>query len=286
MSRRDIATVMSRPDIAGERSGAEDTSSTGRGARSGSLRRSDGRSISRSGDQRLRLYANAVFQRSTMRRIEYDRYGDASRLRLAAFDPPEPDDEVLVEVVAAAANPMDWKIRQWSVQAGFRMAVPPRRRPRLRRCRRTCRKGASASARRRGLRLGRHVLRRLRRLCRRLREFIARKPAGLSFSEAAALPDHRRHRPPGPGQGRHRRPVRTSSSTVSSAASAELPHSSPCCEARPSPAAAATSPTVPHERSASTPSWDSTSTRPLSRAVRPRLRHAGTATCGKRAYPS
>lgn len=48
-----------------------------------------------------------------MRRIEYDRYGDPSRLRLAEFTPRAPRrGEVLVRVVAAAANAMDWKIRR------------------------------------------------------------------------------------------------------------------------------------------------------------------------------
>lgn len=47
-----------------------------------------------------------------MRRIEYDRYGAASVMRLAEFTPRTPRrGEVLVRVAAAAANAMDWKIR-------------------------------------------------------------------------------------------------------------------------------------------------------------------------------
>ena len=48
-----------------------------------------------------------------VRRIEYDRYGDPSRLRLAEFTPRAPRrGEVAVQVAAAAANAMDWKIRR------------------------------------------------------------------------------------------------------------------------------------------------------------------------------
>jgi len=47
-----------------------------------------------------------------VRRIEYDRYGDPSRLRLGDFTPRAPRrGEVHVRVAAAAANAMDWKIR-------------------------------------------------------------------------------------------------------------------------------------------------------------------------------
>lgn len=48
-----------------------------------------------------------------MRRIEYDRYGDPTCLRLADFTPRVPRrGEVHVRVAAAAANAMDWKIRR------------------------------------------------------------------------------------------------------------------------------------------------------------------------------
>ena len=48
-----------------------------------------------------------------MQRIQYDRYGDVSQLHLADFQPVAPGEgEVLVRVVAAAANAMDWKIRR------------------------------------------------------------------------------------------------------------------------------------------------------------------------------
>ncbi|SDD46841.1 NADP-dependent oxidoreductase [Auraticoccus monumenti] len=48
-----------------------------------------------------------------VRRIEYDRFGDPTRLRLADFTPRAPRrGEVQVRVAAAAANAMDWKIRR------------------------------------------------------------------------------------------------------------------------------------------------------------------------------
>ena len=125
-----------------------------------------------------------------MRRIEYDRYGDGSRLRLAAFDPPEPgDDEVLVKVVAAAANPMDWKIRQgafrpvsgWRFPRGvghdFAGVVEQA--------------GKGASRFRPGDEVFGSVGMSSGAFADRVvasAKFIARKPAGLSFSEAAALP--------------------------------------------------------------------------------------------------
>jgi len=44
-----------------------------------------------------------------MRAIVYDCYGDASVLRLESVAKPDPaDDEVLVRIVAAAVNPLDW----------------------------------------------------------------------------------------------------------------------------------------------------------------------------------
>ena len=47
-----------------------------------------------------------------MKRIQYHRYGGPDVLRLEDVEPPRPArGEVLVRVRAAAANPMDWKIR-------------------------------------------------------------------------------------------------------------------------------------------------------------------------------
>ncbi|GIM97126.1 NADP-dependent oxidoreductase [Paractinoplanes toevensis] len=47
-----------------------------------------------------------------MKRIQYHRYGGPEVLRLQSFEPPSPGQgEVLVRVKAAAANAMDWKIR-------------------------------------------------------------------------------------------------------------------------------------------------------------------------------
>ena len=48
-----------------------------------------------------------------MQRIQYHRYGGPDELRLEQVDRPTPaNDEVLVRVVAAASNPMDWNIRR------------------------------------------------------------------------------------------------------------------------------------------------------------------------------
>ncbi|RSM35520.1 NADP-dependent oxidoreductase [Amycolatopsis balhimycina DSM 5908] len=49
---------------------------------------------------------------TTMKRIQYHRYGGPEVLRWEDFEPAQPGPgEVLVRVKAAAANPMDWKIR-------------------------------------------------------------------------------------------------------------------------------------------------------------------------------
>ncbi|KAA2260663.1 NADP-dependent oxidoreductase [Solihabitans fulvus] len=49
---------------------------------------------------------------TTMKRIQYHQYGGPEVLRLEDFQPARPGPgEVLVRVKAAAANPMDWKIR-------------------------------------------------------------------------------------------------------------------------------------------------------------------------------
>lgn len=52
-----------------------------------------------------------------MKRIQYHRYGGPEELRLEEVNRPTPvGDEVLVRVVAAAANPMDWGIRQGNIK--------------------------------------------------------------------------------------------------------------------------------------------------------------------------
>jgi NADPH:quinone reductase-like Zn-dependent oxidoreductase len=52
------------------------------------------------------------FTMTAMMRIQYHRYGGPEVLRLEDFEPARPGPgEVLVNVRAAAANPMDWKIR-------------------------------------------------------------------------------------------------------------------------------------------------------------------------------
>src|SRR5271156_783406 len=47
-----------------------------------------------------------------MRRVQYHRYGGPEELRLEEFSLPEPGrGQIRVQARAAAANPMDWKIR-------------------------------------------------------------------------------------------------------------------------------------------------------------------------------
>ena len=58
-----------------------------------------------------------------MQRVQYLRYGDPDQLRLDDVTPPTPGrGEILVRVRAAAANPMDWKIRrgEMKILSGFR----------------------------------------------------------------------------------------------------------------------------------------------------------------------
>ena len=48
-----------------------------------------------------------------MKRIQYHRYGGPGELRLEEVEVPAPKrDEVLVRIRAAAANPMDWGLRE------------------------------------------------------------------------------------------------------------------------------------------------------------------------------
>jgi NADPH:quinone reductase-like Zn-dependent oxidoreductase len=48
-----------------------------------------------------------------MKRLQYSRFGGPEELRLDDVEPPKPGrDQVYVSVKAAAANPMDWKIRR------------------------------------------------------------------------------------------------------------------------------------------------------------------------------
>ena len=57
-----------------------------------------------------------------MERLEYDTYGGPEVMRLGAFTLPQPQaEEVLVRVAAASINPMDWKIRNgdMKVMTGF-----------------------------------------------------------------------------------------------------------------------------------------------------------------------
>jgi NADPH:quinone reductase-like Zn-dependent oxidoreductase len=52
-----------------------------------------------------------------MQKIEYDKYGGPELMRLQEVEPPVPGKgQLLVRVRAAAANPMDWKIRNGAVK--------------------------------------------------------------------------------------------------------------------------------------------------------------------------
>ena len=52
-----------------------------------------------------------------MQKIEYDKYGGPELIRLQEVEPPVPGKgQLLVRVRAAAANPMDWKIRTGAVK--------------------------------------------------------------------------------------------------------------------------------------------------------------------------
>lgn len=52
-----------------------------------------------------------------MQKTEYDKYGGPELMRLEEVQPPVPGKgRLLVRVRAAAANPMDWKIRNGAVK--------------------------------------------------------------------------------------------------------------------------------------------------------------------------
>jgi len=59
-----------------------------------------------------------------MKRVQYLRYGGPEELRLGEVKQPDPErGQIRVQVRAAAANPMDWKIRRGEMRAlsGFRL---------------------------------------------------------------------------------------------------------------------------------------------------------------------
>ncbi|MEV5896517.1 NADP-dependent oxidoreductase [Nonomuraea fuscirosea] len=61
----------------------------------------------------------------TVRRIQYHRFGGPEVLRLEDFEPPRPGrGEVLVRVKAAAANAMDWKMRNGEMRLMTGRAFP------------------------------------------------------------------------------------------------------------------------------------------------------------------
>ena len=58
-----------------------------------------------------------------MKRVQYFRFGAPDELRLDEVKPPDPGEgQIRVQVRAASANPMDWKIRRGEMKAlsGFR----------------------------------------------------------------------------------------------------------------------------------------------------------------------
>ncbi|TVQ92270.1 MAG: NAD(P)-dependent alcohol dehydrogenase [Bacteroidetes bacterium] len=60
-----------------------------------------------------------------MKRIIYETYGDPEVLKIADFDIPQPQsDEVLVKVMAAGINPVDYKIRNGSLKFIYRAKFP------------------------------------------------------------------------------------------------------------------------------------------------------------------
>ncbi|MFB9455724.1 NADP-dependent oxidoreductase [Streptomyces antimycoticus] len=62
---------------------------------------------------------------ATMKRIQYHQYGGPEVLRLENFEPARPGaGEILVRVRAAAANPMDWKIRNGEMKIMTGRAFP------------------------------------------------------------------------------------------------------------------------------------------------------------------
>ena len=62
-----------------------------------------------------------------MKRIQYHHYGGPEELRLEEAKQPEPErGQIRVRVMAAAANPMDWKIRRGENEDAFRVPVSAR----------------------------------------------------------------------------------------------------------------------------------------------------------------
>jgi NADPH:quinone reductase-like Zn-dependent oxidoreductase len=67
-----------------------------------------------------------MHQEKEMQRIQYHRYGGPEVMRLEAYELPAPGKgEILIRVMAASINPLDWKLRQ-----GFMKLMMGRRFPR------------------------------------------------------------------------------------------------------------------------------------------------------------
>jgi NADPH:quinone reductase-like Zn-dependent oxidoreductase len=60
-----------------------------------------------------------------MRRIQYHRYGGPEEMRLESYELAAPDgEEIVVQVKAAAINPFDWKVRQGAMKFMVRAPFP------------------------------------------------------------------------------------------------------------------------------------------------------------------
>lgn len=129
-----------------------------------------------------------------MRAVVYERFGDASVLGVREVpDPPVGPDTVLVRTRATSVNPVDWKVREGYLQAAY-----PHHLPIIPGWDVAGVVEAVGPAVISGLQVGDEVWGYVRRddialgtaaeLVAAPQRTVARKPAGLSFEEAAAVP--------------------------------------------------------------------------------------------------
>lgn len=126
-----------------------------------------------------------------MERLEYDSYGGPDVVHMSAFTLPEPQaEEVIVRVAAASINPMDWKIRNGEVKVMTGSRFP--------RALGTDFAGTveSVGSQVTGLKAGDEVVGSVTMkasgafapMLVTSQNLVVKKPAGLSFAEAASLP--------------------------------------------------------------------------------------------------